>query len=30
VPQLRAYRKGRISILSALRCFVAASVLEMR
>jgi len=30
VPRLRAYRKGRISILSALRCFVAANVLEMR
>ena len=30
VPRLRACRKGRISILSALRRFVAANVLEMR
>src|SRR5579862_1511420 len=30
VSRLRAYRKGSISILSAMRCFVAANVLEMR
>jgi hypothetical protein len=29
VPQLRAYRKGRVSILSALQHFAAANVPEM-